>query len=143
MSLTVNFFVQVAGLLEASLTVIVTDVSPRPTSVPAVGLWVMTREPAAVQLSEVIDPACEVGHRGLTAIVGGSGLIRRAAGDRRRGRVADGELLRAGRRVVGGVFDRNRHGRLAEADQRAGRGALGYDQGAGGRAIVRSDDPAL
>jgi hypothetical protein len=53
-SLTVKVVVQVETLSAASFTVTVTVVTPNPTSVPAVGSWVIVNEPAAVQLSETV-----------------------------------------------------------------------------------------
>ena len=60
-SLTVNVVVQVVALLQASLTVIVTVVAPKPTNVPAVGLCVFVREPLAVQLSVAVTPPVKSG----------------------------------------------------------------------------------
>ena len=51
---TVNVLVQVLLFNAASFTVIVTVVTPVPTSVPAVGDWVIVNEPDAVQLSVAV-----------------------------------------------------------------------------------------
>ena len=50
-SLTVNVLEQVLLFPEASVTVIVTVVTPVPTEVPAAGDCVITNDPVAVQLS--------------------------------------------------------------------------------------------
>src|SRR2546423_15637001 len=60
-SFTVKVVAQVLVLFAASPTVIVIVVVPRPTSVPAAGLCVLIREPAAVQLSEAVKLASTSG----------------------------------------------------------------------------------
>ena len=60
-SLTVNVLVHVLELPAASVTVIVTVVTPVPTSVPAVGDCVITSEAAAVQLSVAVTPVVKFG----------------------------------------------------------------------------------
>ena len=60
-SLTVKVRVHVLELPAASVTVIVTVVTPDPTSVPAVGDWVITSEAAAVQLSVAVTPVVKFG----------------------------------------------------------------------------------
>ena len=60
-SLTVKVLVQVLELPAASVTVIVTVVTPVPTSVPAVGDWVIISEAAAVQLSVAVTPVTKLG----------------------------------------------------------------------------------
>ena len=61
LSVTVNVVEQVAALLAASFTVIVTVVTPVETSVPAVGDWVMVRFAAVVQLSVAVTLAVKSG----------------------------------------------------------------------------------
>src|ERR1041385_104786 len=51
LSTTVNRTVQVELLPETSVTVTVTGCAPRPTKVPAFGLWLIMRACAGVQLS--------------------------------------------------------------------------------------------
>jgi hypothetical protein len=60
---TVKVVVQVVALLDASLTVMVIVWVPTPTEVPAAGLWVLTNEPDAVQLSVAITPPVKLGTR--------------------------------------------------------------------------------
>src|SRR5207245_1514676 len=55
-STTVNVVVQVPVLPAASTTQRVTLVVPTPTVVPAVGRWVMSSAPLAVQLSDATTP---------------------------------------------------------------------------------------
>ena len=58
---TVKVAEQVDELLEASLTVRTTVVTPGPTMVPAAGAWETTSDPAAVQLSEATRPVVNTG----------------------------------------------------------------------------------
>ena len=61
LSVTVNVFVHVLKLPAASVTVIVTVVTPFVTTVPAAGDWVIASEPAAVQLSVAVTPLIKLG----------------------------------------------------------------------------------
>ena len=61
LSVTVKVVEQVTELLEASLTVRITVVTPVETRVPAGGDWVMVRAEAAVQLSVAITLAVKLG----------------------------------------------------------------------------------
>ena len=61
LSVTVNVVEQVEVFKAASLTVIVTVVTPVPTIVPAVGDCVITNELGAVQLSEAVTPPIKSG----------------------------------------------------------------------------------
>ena len=58
---TVNVLVQVLLFKAASFTVIVTVVTPVPTSVPAVGDCVIVNEPDAVQLSVAVTAPVKSG----------------------------------------------------------------------------------
>jgi len=61
LSLTVKFAVQVAKLPPASVTEIVTMVTPVETRVPAAGDWVIVSAGAAVQLSDATTPEVKSG----------------------------------------------------------------------------------
>src|SRR5438094_933957 len=61
LSVTTKLVVQVALLPAASVAVTVIVFVPRPTSVPAVGLWLRTIAPAAVQLSLTVTPPRTLG----------------------------------------------------------------------------------
>src|SRR5438552_17888645 len=56
LSVTTKLVVQVALLPAASVAVTVIVFVPRPTSVPAAGLWFSLIAPAAVQLSLTVTP---------------------------------------------------------------------------------------
>ena len=60
-SLTVKVLVQLLELPAASVTVIVTVVTPVPTSVPADGNCVIASEAAPVQLSVAVTPVTKLG----------------------------------------------------------------------------------
>src|SRR5919197_95843 len=56
LSMTVKVVVQVALLPAASVAVTVMVCGPRPTIVPAAGLWVRVIDPAGLQLSLTVTP---------------------------------------------------------------------------------------
>ena len=60
-SITVKLVVQVAELLAASFTVMVTIVTPVETSVPAIGDCVIVKAEDAVQLSVAVTKAVKSG----------------------------------------------------------------------------------
>jgi len=61
LSVTVKLAEHVAKLPPASVTVIVTMVTPVETRVPAIGDWVMVSAGAAVQLSDATTPEVKSG----------------------------------------------------------------------------------
>ena len=89
-SFTVKVVGQAANAPLEFVAVMVTAVVPRPTSVPAVGLWVMVGAQPGL-LTTVV--AVKVGYRRLAARIGARALRRSAGRDRRGGAARyDGEL---------------------------------------------------
>jgi hypothetical protein len=118
-SVTVKSAEHVSVLPASSVTVIVTEVTPRPTVVPAVR--VLRDGECRIAVVRSGDARREVRHRGFArSAVSGCRLTSSADADDRVRILCDREVCRAGIRVTGIVCDRDRYRGNAWSNDRSG-----------------------